>query len=298
MRVPRVGLGASGFNLGSRSESERIVHAAGELGLNFIDTADVYNDGESEMVIGQAVKGRRDQFIIATKCGHHSASRGASRRAIRIAVHESLRRLGTDHLDIVHLHAPDPVTPCEETIASFQDLVREGKVLYYGLSNHAAWQIVDAVHMARALNGAPPLSTQLQINATKLGGHADLLPALERVKVGILAASPLARGLLGRPYSVENPPAEGHPLCGRKGHLTWTERNLAVAARLREIAGANNCAPAQLALGLVLALPLVASVLVRPTAVSDLDDYLAAPARKPSPSELIYILHGRADTAA
>jgi aryl-alcohol dehydrogenase-like predicted oxidoreductase len=118
------------------------------------------------------------------------------------------------------------------------------------------------------------------------------------VKVGILAASPLARGLLGRQYSAGNPPAKGHPLRGRKGHLIWTDRNLALATRLREIARANQCPPVQLALGLVLALPLVASVLVRPTAVSDLDDYLTAPARKPSASDLTYILEGGAGTTA
>jgi aryl-alcohol dehydrogenase (NADP+) len=289
LRVPRIGLGTSGFSAETSVQASRILHAADERGLTFLDTADTYGHGASEEIIGRTIAGRRDRFIISTKCGYRPESQGASRRSLRLAVEGSLRRLDTDRIDILHLHRMDPVTPMEETVSALQDLVRSGKILYYGFSNAAGWQMVDAAHTARALGGASPLSLQTQISALARENHAQLVAPVMRAKMGLIAVSPLARGLLGRPYSADTPPPVDHPLRSAKGYLTWTENNLRLAERLRATATEKSCSSAQLALALVLSLPAVVTAIARPRLVSDLDDYIAAPNIKIDRSDLTRI---------
>jgi len=263
-----------------------------ELGLVFFDTADVYKDGGSERVLGAALKGKRDTCVIATKFGYDTKASGGSRKAIRIAVEASLRRLETEYIDLYQMHAPDPVTPIEETISTLQELVHEGKVLYFGLCNFDPWQLVDAQHVARALDGPSVLSIQSPLNAVNLTPYRAARPVLEKFNVGMLAASPLARGLLGRDYTFGNPPPETHPLWGRKGVVYWSERGISVALRLRETARRRGETAASVALQLLLSLPGIISVLARPRVPDDLRDYSDLSDLGLTRSEINYIVYG------
>src|SRR5207253_595459 len=139
-------------------ESARIIHRALDAGINFVDTADVYNGGESERITGRAIRDRRDQVVLATKVrnrtGEGPNDAGLSRRHIMAAVEASLRRLGTDYIDLYYLHAPDYETPIEESLAALDDCVRQGKVRYTGCSNFYAWQVCEAVQLSRARHAA------------------------------------------------------------------------------------------------------------------------------------------------
>src|SRR3954452_14736085 len=156
--VSVVGLGCNNF--GGRvdlSGTKSVVDAAIDEGINLLDTADIYSTGASESLLGQALKGRRDRVLLATKWGHQKSDMGygpaagakGGRSYIRRAVEESLTRLRTDHIDLYQLHTPDPITPIEETLAALTELVAEGKIRYVGSSNFAGWQIADADHIAR-----------------------------------------------------------------------------------------------------------------------------------------------------
>jgi len=291
--VPNIAIGGSGFGPGGQKETAAILAAAHDLGMNLVDTSDNY--GESEAIIGNALAGRRSDYLIATKCGHHPNAPGASRRSIKMAIDESLRRLQTDYIDLFQIHAPDPITPLEETIATLQNLVQQGKILYYGLSNFSAWQLVDAYHLAKAMNGPLPISMQAQVSLVNLKNHRNLSLALQRTRVGLLAASPLARGLLGRSYSTSNPPPNGHVLGGSKGTLTMTPANLQVVERLDAASHARGCKPVTLALAAVLSLPNVVSAVVRPRQPDDLADYIEAQTLEVSHSELSQIAFGDAN---
>jgi aryl-alcohol dehydrogenase-like predicted oxidoreductase len=292
LRVPRVGIGTSGFRRDDAREVMAIVSAAIDRGLTLFDTADVYHDGESETILGQALAGRRDSCIIATKCGHGRQLPGANRRTLRLAVEASLGRLRTDRIDLFQLHAPDPVTPLEETVSTLQDLVREGKLLYYGFCNFEPWRLIDAYHLACRGGGALPVVLQAPVSAVELASHKAVLPVLQRCGIGMAAASPLARGLLGRAYDLDAPPPRDHPLMGRKGHFIWTELNREVARRLRNVAARRALNPARVALDLVLCQSMIVTALARPRNISDLDDYAEAGKDAIPADEIRYILYG------
>jgi aryl-alcohol dehydrogenase-like predicted oxidoreductase len=263
LRIPRVAVGCRW--LGSRltgSEGVAFVRAAIDLGLTFFDTADVYANGESERVLGSALGGERDRCVIATKVRYLAPHAGASRKSIRSALEASLRRLALDHIDLLQLHGPDPATPIEETIMTLQDLVQEGKLLYFGLCNMSAWQVVDAQHIAWAAARAPVTSLQVQINAVDHAKLSELRPVAGRFKVGLLAASPLARGLLGGRYDRAAPPPAGHPLLSNKGIGYWNEKGLAVLQRVRAVANELGITPARAALAALLSFPEISAVIV------------------------------------
>lgn len=291
LRVPRVGIGTSGFRHDDARQAMAIVAAAIERGLTLFDTADVYHDGESETILGQALTGQRDSCIIATKSGHGRQLPGASRKTLRLAVEASLRRLRTDRIDLFQLHAPDPVTPLEETVSTLQDLVREGKLLYYGFCNFEPWRLIDAYHLACRGGDALPVVLQASASAVDLAAHKAALPVLQRCGIGMAAASPLARGLLGRTYDLDAPPPPDHPLMGRKGHFIWTEPNRELAGRLRAVAARRALNPARVALDLVLSQPMIVTALARPRNISDLDDYAEAGKVAVPVDEIRYILH-------
>jgi 1-deoxyxylulose-5-phosphate synthase len=273
LRVPRIALGCGEFGRRpDRRDAVRIVETALDMSITLFDTADVYNDGESERILGEAVRNQRERCVLATKFRHLASAPGGSRRSIRIALEGTLKRLGTDYVDLYQMHAPDPSTPIEETIATLQDLVREGKVLYFGLCNVKAWQAVDAQHTAWALGGAPLVSVQSQMNVLDLSAFLELRPVVGRFELGLLSASPLARGLLGGTYSQAHLPPKGHRLLTRKGAGYWNERGLAVAERIRAAAERLNRKPAQLALEVLLSFEEVSSVLVGASSLEQLRD--------------------------
>ncbi|HEU5160831.1 MAG TPA: aldo/keto reductase [Streptosporangiaceae bacterium] len=212
LRISALGLGCGG--LGTRvtgAAAEHLVKSALDLGVNLFDTADVYGKGAGEEALGRALGGDRDHAVVATKVrwavGDGPNDRGASRIHIRAAVEASLRRLGTDRIDLYQVHAPDPGTPIDETISALDGLVTSGKVLYIGLSNFAGWQLVDA-HWQTVLAGRTRfVSTQAPYSLLARGAEHELLPAARHCGVGFLACLVLARGYLAGGFDDDTDPA-------------------------------------------------------------------------------------------
>ena len=202
--VSVVGLGCNNF--GRRLDvagTREVVDAAIDEGITLLDTAESYGgQGASELALGEVLKGRRDKVVLATKFGGADMGYGpaagakGSRSYIKVAVEKSLTRLKTDYLDLYQLHAPDPVTPIDETIAALDDLVTEGKVRYLGHSNLAGWQIADAAHAAASTGRAPFISAQNHWSLLERGAEREVVPAARHFGVGLLPFFPLANGLL------------------------------------------------------------------------------------------------------
>ena len=218
LMVSVVGVGCNAF--GSRIDLDRtreVVDAAIDAGVTLFDTADSYGDGASEELLGQALGSRREDVVVATKFGmgeHHAEHFGAhgSRRYVRRAVEASLRRLGTDHIDLYQLHRPDPITPVEETLEAMSELVTEGKVRYIGSSNLSAWQVVDADWVARTSGLQRFVSAQNEYSLYNREAEDELVPACESTGVGLLPYFPLAYGLLTGKYSRGEAAPEGSRL--------------------------------------------------------------------------------------
>jgi aryl-alcohol dehydrogenase-like predicted oxidoreductase len=203
-----VGIGCNAF--GTRIDADQVravVDTALEEGVSFFDTADVYGLGASEELLGRALRGRRDDVVIATKFGmdmegHNGADHGAraSRRYLRRAVEASLRRLGTEHIDLYQLHQPDLVTPFEETLTALGELVSEGKVRYVGCSNFAAWEVTEAHHLARRLGTPGFVTAQNEYSLYNRVAEDELVPACRSAGMSVLPYFPLAYGLLTGKY--------------------------------------------------------------------------------------------------
>lgn len=220
--VSSVGLGCNNLGrVGTRTEeqdgADRVVGAALDAGITLFDTADIYGKefGLSERMLGAALGSRRDQAVVATKWGHQEVegpypSWGAKggRRYLRRAVEDSLARLGTDRIDLLQLHTPDPGTPIDETLSALDDLVREGKVLYIGHSNFAAWQLAEADLVARELGTERFISAQNHYSLLARGVEEELLRAAEHFGVGFLPYFPLANGLFTGKFTRTERPAD------------------------------------------------------------------------------------------
>jgi len=221
--VSSVGLGCNNFGrAGTATETQEgtdaVVHAALDAGVTLLDTADMYGGtpGLSEQMLGKAVKGRRDEVVLATKFGLDMQGTNGpdwgvrgSRRYVRLAVESSLRRLGTDRIDLYQMHAPDPVTPIEETLSVLDDLVREGKVRYIGHSNFAGWQIAEAKFTAAIAGTTAFVSAQDEYSPLARGVEAEVLPAVRAYGIGFLPYFPLYNGLLSGKYTRADAPADG-----------------------------------------------------------------------------------------
>lgn len=220
LMVSTVGIGCNAF--GARIDQEAvtsIVDAALDVGVSLFDTADIYGAGASELTLGRALHGRRDEIVLATKFGMDMqgangpdwGARG-SRRYIRRAVEASLRRLDTDWIDLYQMHRPCPVTPIQETLAALQELVTEGKVRYLGSSNFAGWQVIEADWVARGSTAF--VSAQNKYSLLDRAAEAELIPACEHVGVGVLPFFPLEYGLLTGKYERGQRAPEGSRLAG------------------------------------------------------------------------------------
>jgi aryl-alcohol dehydrogenase-like predicted oxidoreductase len=226
--VSVVGLGCNNFGRRLDANGTRtVVDAAFDAGITLFDTADIYGTphGASEEQLGAALKGRRDEIVLATKFGMdmegmNGADRGArgSRGYIIRAVEASLRRLDTDYIDLYQVHAPDPATPIDETLSALDDLVRSGKVRYLGNSNFAGWQIADADWTARAAGRTPFISAQNQYSLLHRDVETEILPACEHFGLGFLPFFPLDSGLLSGKYRRGEKPAEGTRLALQRYH--------------------------------------------------------------------------------
>jgi aryl-alcohol dehydrogenase-like predicted oxidoreductase len=225
LTVSVIGLG--GNNFGGRIGLEKtrsVVDAALDCGVTLIDTADIYgNRGGSEELLGQVLAGRREHVVLATKfgmdMGNGTVARG-SRSYIRRAVEASLRRLQTDYIDLYQYHAPDGVTPLEETLATLDDLITGGKVRYIGSSNFAGWQVADADWIAQTQHQARFVSAQNHYNLLERDAEQELIPSCVNRGVGVLPYFPLANGLLTGKYSRGQAAPPGTRLTGRESELT------------------------------------------------------------------------------
>lgn len=216
IRVSEVGLGGwltHGRTLDD-SATDAIVHRAFDLGINFFDTADVYNQGEAEKSLGKSIQSlKREDLVIATKCffpmTQSPNDRGLGRKHITESVHNSLKRLQTDYIDLMQFHRYDAETPLDETVRAIDDLVRQGKVLYWGVSEWNAKQITDLCHTAKELNANPPASNQPNYSMLTRGIEESVLGACEQFGIGNVVFSPLAQGVLTGKYLPGQAPADG-----------------------------------------------------------------------------------------
>jgi len=206
LKVAEIGLGGNNFGwYADEKTSIEVIHHALDLGVNYIDTADMYDKGSSETIIGKALQGRRTRVIIATKfglpMGEGPNERGGSRNYIMLAVESSLRRLKTDYIDLYQVHAPDPATPIEETLRALQDLVTMGKVRYVGCSNFAAWQLCEALWVARDCRVSSFVTVQSRYNILERDIEKELVPCCRAYGIGIIPWGPLSGGFLTGKYS-------------------------------------------------------------------------------------------------
>jgi 1-deoxyxylulose-5-phosphate synthase len=265
-------LGRPGTAAESLAGSRALIGAAIDAGVNFFDVADVYGAprGRSEELLGQALSGRRDQAVIATKFGVDMqgangpdfGARG-SRRYVRRAVEASLRRLGTDWIDLYQMHRADPNTPVEETLGALDDLVHEGLIRYGGVCNLAGWQIADAVWLSRTRNVAPPVAAENHYSLLEREAERDVIPACERFGLGLLPYFPLANGLLTGKYQREVEPPANARLAGRTRLLAdapWDR-----IEKLRAFADERGIGMATVAIGWLAAQRSIGSVIAGAT---------------------------------
>lgn len=289
----RSGLSVSEVSLGSwltfgssvdREGTRDLAHAAFDLGINLFDTADVYANGAGEEALGHALKGiPRPYVVIATKCffpmSDHPNDRGLSRKHIVESVEGSLRRLDTDYIDLLQCHRPDASTPIEETVRAFEDLIRQGKLLYWGVSEWRAAHIVDACRIADRHHAYRPVSNQPQYNMLRRGIEREVLPVSRREGLGQIVFSPLAQGALTGKYSGGKRPS-GTRAADPQRNLFMDayleDEALARIDRLRPLADDVGLSMAQLALAWCLRDEGVASVIVGATRREQLQENAAA----------------------
>lgn len=269
--------------------ANKMVDTCIDAGINFFDTANAYGGGTSERMLGKALEGKRQNIVLATKVclpmGRGINRSGNSRVSIVREVEDSLKRLGTDYIDLYQLHMWDPSTPIEETMRALDDCVRQGKVRYIGLSNSAAWQITKADAVAKELGTEKFCSLQCYYSLVGRDLEWDILPALKDLGMGTMIYSPLASGFLTGKYSGENANAEG-----RRSAMSYPpvdpEQGDRVVDALREIGETHKRPPAQIALSWLLHQQGVTSVIVGARKQSQLDDNLQAIDVKLSDGEL------------
>ena len=264
----------------SEPDSRRIIDAYLEAGGNFIDTANIYTGGESEEVVGRAIKDRRDDVVLATKgygpIGTGPNTMGLSRKYLTRALEASLRRLGTDYIDLYQCHRPDPGTPVSETMATLHGFVQSGKVRYLGCSNWTGSQIVEAQWAARDLGGTPFISLQprYSLNARRI--EDDILPACQRQGLGTMIYSPLGGGVLTGKYKPGRPAPEGSRAA--RGGL-WSrmldDQSVELAVEVGKVAAEIGATPAAVALAWVLSRRGVTTVIIGPRTFEQYEQNMA-----------------------
>jgi len=293
LTVSTVGIGCNNF--GARMADEdvpAVVDTAIDAGITLFDTADVYgNRGGSETLLGRALRGKREQVVVATKFGMDmGGSNGpdwgvrGSRRYIRLAVEASLRRLGTDWIDLYQMHAPDPSTPLEETLQALTELVTEGKVRYLGSSNYAGWQVLDADWTSRASHLQAFVSAQNEYSWLSRGIETELVPALLRTGQSLLPYFPLASGLLTGKYKRGQAAPEGTRLAGQSGRLETADFDRVEA--VEKFAADRGVPVLHVAIGGLAAMPTVGSVIAGATRVEQVEQNVEAGLWQPSAEDL------------
>jgi len=281
LRVSRVCMGAMTF--GGQTDEEAsiaMVNRCLEAGINFFDTANIYTEGRSEVILGKALRGRRDDVIVASKVrgrvGDRPNDEGLSRRHILEAIDNSLRALGTDYLDIYYLHQPDYETPLAETLSVMNDLVHAGKVRYIGISNYASWQICQALWICDKYGWEQPVVAQQMYNLLARGIEQEHLAFLREFEMGLIVYNPLAGGLLtGKHKDIEHP-LEGSRFDGNPMYLDryWHRDNFEAVQALQKIADGAGKSLVELSFQWLLSNPQVDCILLGASRMEHLDQGL------------------------
>ncbi|HEX6386987.1 MAG TPA: aldo/keto reductase [Anaerolineae bacterium] len=292
VRVSAIGIGTNRF--GNKVDQPGVndaIDAAIDLGVNFIDTADVYAGGKSEETLGHALQGRWDRFVLATKVrgkmGQGPNDRGASRYHVMNGVEASLRRLQSDHIDLYQIHSWDETTPIEETLRALDDLVSSGKVRYIGASNFAAWQLAEANLLAELHNWTPFVSIQSHYHMLERGVEREIIPYCRKRNVGFIPYFPLAGGFLTGKYRRDEPAPPG----SRGESSEYVQRymtgdNYTRVEKLSAWAEERGHSMAELAQAWLLAQPQVCSVITGLTRVEHLQQNASAADWELMPAEI------------
>ena len=261
------------------AESTRIMHKALDLGVNFFDTADVYNAGQSEVVVGQAIADRREKVILATKgrgaMGEGPNDSGASRRHIVHALNASLKRLKTDYVDIYYVHTPDYTTPIAETLRALDDMVRSGKVHYIACSNFRTWRLMEALWTSDRLNLHRFACIQPLYNIVNRDIEVELLPACKEYGIGVVSYSPLARGILSGKYKAGEPFPAGSRASRSDKRMQQAElrdASFVIAEEIRRHCEKKGVTMSQFALAWCLANKTITSAIIGPRTMEQYDD--------------------------
>jgi len=279
------------MNFGGRTasaEAERIVHRALERGVTAFDTANAYNDGESERILGRALRGRRDQVKLATKVGLRREKRrpeGLGRDQVQRAIEESLSRLGTDRVDIYYLHAPDPATPLDETLEALDGLLDQRKILSFGVSNYASWQILEVIQRQDAAGRPRPAASQVLYNLLIRQLDLEYVAFARRYPVPTAVYNPLAGGLLSGRYEGQGVPPSGSRFDSNRLYQRryWSERMLELVAAYRALATEEGMSLLELSYAWLASREVVDAILLGPATADHLDAAVDACGRRLSP---------------
>lgn len=288
--VSRLAFGAMTFGEGQlvpgvtnnidQTVADQMVGRALDAGINLFDTADVYTGGQSEILLGKALKNHRDRAIIATKVGFRTGDAltdtGLSSRHILASVEASLKRLGTDYIDLYQLHIPDPFTPLEETLQALENLVKRGWVRYVGFSNFPAWKAAKMLKIQEQKSFSRFITTQVYYSLVGRDLEREIVPFVGDAKLGVLVWSPLAGGFLSGKYTRENPQPEGARLNEFKLPPIDVEKGYDVVDAVKEIAAKYSATPAQVSLAWLLTKPFVTSIILGANKMSHLEDNLGS----------------------
>lgn len=293
LNVSRICLGTMTFS-GQLNEQDsiKVIKHALDSGINFIDTADIYNGGQSEIITGKGIKGCRENVILASKVGGPSGSgpndKGLSRKHIISSVENSLKRLNTDYLDIYYMHAPDPLTSFEETMEAMTSLVKSGKVRYIGISNFAAWQLMDILWTCDKHNLIAPSVTENVYNSITRGIESELVPCIKQNKVGLVIYNPIAGGLLSGKHSKDHP-VENSRFSDLGGYYQryWNDDSFQAMEKLSLIAQSHGMKLLELALRWCISYSYVNSVIIGVSRMEHLNQNLAYLEKGPLSNEIL-----------
>ncbi len=265
------------------AESANIVASARAQGVNFVDTADVYTKGASESILGPLLKSERDWWVLATKLGNRMSDNpnegGYSRAWVRREVESSLRRLQLEHIDILYMHIDREFDDLEEPLRAIDDLMRAGKIHYWGVSNFRGWRIAEVVRTADGLNMARPTVCQPYYNLLNRMPEVEILPACANYGLGVVPYSPIARGVLAGKYKPGVQPEAGSRAARQDRRMLqteWREESLQVAEQIGKYIEGRDITMAQFAVAWVLANPLISSVIAGPRTLAQWEGYRGA----------------------
>ena len=298
-KLGRTGLKVSAICLGTmtygsqvaEADAIKLIEQAMAAGVNFFDTADAYIQGKSEEVVGKALKKARESVVLATKVAHKSGpavtDSGLSRKHLMKGIEDSLRRLGTDYVDIYYMHFPDKDTPLEETLRALDDMVHQGKVRYIACSNFHAWKLCKALWVSDQRNLARFDCIQSPYNLLTRDIEYELLPLCASEGVGVTVYNPLAAGMLTGKYDPTKPPTPGSRFLEKGYHdRYWSDTNFKAISSVAQIAGSNSRSMAQFALAWILNNPTITSAICSATSEKQLNENLGATEVKLSTEEV------------